>query len=600
MKRKRSGFMHRLNRKMLMIFTGLSFVLFSGEMARLHCETAGYPHPRDASHLPLIIEYQGSVAALERPPVAFDHDRHTTALKQSKMEDCAVCHVLKATDGRLVNLEVKVFKFPKVAYDESDKTAFMYAYHNECVSCHRKMAGEGKKTGPDVGLCGKCHVRKPEVKTVTWAWNPIFNYLRHYKHVQAAQMWVPADKINVADKMEMIGEATGNKCEVCHHTYDEAGKKLIYKKDTENSCTGCHKAKDDKNARSMRKVAHSACIGCHVKLAEKASKELVQQGRIELTDQDKMRFGPIECKGCHGEHKDLTPDEISKIPRLVRGQKDMMDLALQATPETSPKNTHPISLEDSPAVRMKAVPYNHKAHEPRVQFCNTCHHYSLEKCTNCHTPQGDPRKGGGVTYERAFHRVSAQQSCVGCHNSAKEDQKCAGCHQWIQSERSKSSCHVCHRGPSEGKVVEIPAIPLFEDKDKVPEKLQIKVLEREFKPSEMPHLKIVNKLVVISNESSLARWFHAAKDQSLCSGCHHRSELQQAAIRVPKCSTCHSKSFDPNTLGKLGILAAYHRQCMGCHDAMRQKPTALECVKCHAAKEGVQTVGLIPPVQESK
>ena len=65
-----------------------------------------------------------------------------------------------------------------------------------------------------------------------------------------------------------------------------------------------------------------------MKLAEKVRKELLQQGRTELTEQDKKRFGPVECKGCHGEHKDLTPDEIEKIPRLVRGQKDVMDLAL--------------------------------------------------------------------------------------------------------------------------------------------------------------------------------------------------------------------------------------------------------------------------------
>jgi hypothetical protein len=50
----------------------------------------------------------------------------------------------------------------------------------------------------------------------------------------------------------------------------------------------------------MKNVAHSACIGCHQKLSERVRKELVQQGRTELTEQDRQRFGPIECKGCHG------------------------------------------------------------------------------------------------------------------------------------------------------------------------------------------------------------------------------------------------------------------------------------------------------------
>jgi hypothetical protein len=587
--------MHRRNRKVLMILTGLSFVLFSGGMARLHCGTLGSSAGSDAARLPLIIGHQGSATSLERPPVAFDHDRHTAALKQGKEEDCAVCHVLKDTDPLLANPAVKAFKFPKGALDDTDKTAIMYAYHNECVSCHRKMAAEDKKTGPDIGLCGKCHVRKPEAKAVAWAWSPLFNYLRHSKHAQAAKTWAPVDKLYVADKMEVIGEVSGNKCEACHHTYDAVQKKLIYKKDSENSCRACHKAKDEKNARSMRKVAHSACIGCHAKLSEKVRKELIQQGRTELTKQDRNRYGPIECKGCHGEHKGLTPDEIVKVPRLVRGQKDVIDLALKAATEIPAQETQPVSLKDASPARMKLVPFNHKAHEPRGQFCNTCHHHSLEKCSSCHTPEGDLKKGGGVTFERAFHKAAAQQACVGCHDVAKQDTKCQGCHKGTQTDTPKSSCHVCHQGPSEGKPIDAAPASLVFDKDKVPEKLSIKALEKEFKPADFPHQKIVARLTKISNESSLARVFHTRLgDQTLCSGCHHKTDSAAAqAKKVPTCSACHSRPFNPKELGKPGILGAYHQQCLGCHESMKQKPAALECAKCHPQKEAVKTAGAL-------
>jgi len=399
--------------------------------------------------------------------------------------------------------------------------------------------------------------------------------------------------MNVAGNVEVLGELTNNRCETCHHTYDETAKKLVYKKDTENSCRACHKAKEEKNARSMKHVSHAACIGCHVNLSEKVKKDLAQQGRTELTEQDRKRFGPIECKGCHGERKQLTPDELVKIPRLVRGQKDVMDLSLVAEERTAIQEAPEGSSDPALLVRMKVVPFSHKSHEQRAQFCNTCHHYSLEKCVNYHTVQGDAKKGGGVTYERAFHQVRAEQSCAGCHNTAKEDKNCAGCHQWMQNAAPKSSCSVCHRGSSGGKIVEIPQTPLFQDKEKVPEKLQIKVLEKEFKPAEMPHMKIVNKLVTLSNASSLARTFHAVKDQALCSGCHHRSDMQQAAVKAPMCSTCHGRPFDPNAPGKPGILAAYHLQCIGCHEAMHQKPLALECLKCHPAKDGVQPKDLL-------
>ncbi len=586
--------MHRIIHSALLVSAGLMMLTALGKM-----EVA---HPRDVESiihsgtapLPIVLEHKGQSPDLERPAVAFDHDKHTAALKNGKTDDCTVCHVLKEKDSRLIDPEVRVFKFPRASFDSADKTATMYAYHNECVSCHRKMAAEGKKTGPDIGFCGKCHVKRPAVKKVSWAWSPIFDYARHSKHVEAAGKFDSADKLGVAEKVEVVGETTRKGCEACHHLYDREQKKLIYKKDTENSCGACHKAKDEQNTRSMEKVAHSACVGCHMKLTEKVGKELLQQGRSELTEQDKKRFGPVECKGCHGEHKDLTPDQIEKIPRLVRGQKDVMDLVLA---EPAVGNPSPV-----PTGRMKTVGYNHKAHESRTQFCNTCHHHSLEKCSNCHTLQGDAKNGGGVTYERAFHKAEAKQACVGCHQSAKEDSRCAGCHHRRLTEAPKSSCPVCHRGPSEGKPVDAPGIPLVFDKERVPEKLAIKLLEKEFNPAEFPHRKIVSKLTTISNQSSLARVFHAAGGQeALCAGCHHKTDYAAAQTnKTPQCGSCHSRPFDPKDLGKPGILGAYHRQCIGCHQTMKQKPVALECVKCHPAKEGPQTAALIQPVMETK
>lgn len=590
--------MRKINRKLFIILAGFGALCLLGGTTLIHSQTQESPPAAPEVRVPIVMAYLGSSPALERPAVLFDHELHTKALKQTKSEDCGVCHVLKRTDTSLVNPDVKVFLFPKGEVDRTNKTAIMYAYHDACVSCHRKTTAEGRKSGPDIGLCGKCHERRPMIQQTSWGWEPIFNYARHAKHVEAIRQLGPPEDLNVAKKVHVIGEFTdANKtCQICHHVYREKEKQLIYEKDTENSCKACHKAKDEKNARSMKSVSHSACIGCHMKLSEQVRAEMLQQGRSELTEQDKKRFGPVECRGCHGERKELTPEEVAKIPRLVRGQKDVVDLSLTATGETRVASVQETPAAGAPRARMKVVPFNHKAHEPRAQFCNTCHHHSLEKCINCHTPAGDPKKGGGVSYERAFHKTEAKQACTGCHAEAKETKKCAGCHQWMPNGMPTSSCAVCHRGPSQGKAIEVAATPPFQDKEKVPEKLQIKILEKEFKPAEFPHLKIVNKLLSIANESSLARFFHGTKEQALCAGCHHRTELQQAAEKAPTCSTCHSRPFDPNSLGRPGLLGAYHRQCVGCHEAMDQKPTALECVKCHPAKEGVRTADLIPPV----
>lgn len=593
--------MYGINRVTAMIIIFLSIVLGIGGMAWLHAGMLGNSRPSKDEGLPLILAHRGPGAKLDRPAVAFDHDRHTRALNATNSQECAVCHVLKETDSGLTNPEVKVFAFPKASFDPTDKKSVMYAFHQACVSCHRNKARQGKKTGPDIGLCGKCHVKGIDTRQIEWAWSPIFTYVTHAGHVRAAANWSPSDNLNIATGVKVIGELSGKKCEVCHHTVDPGTKKLVYKRDSENSCQACHKTTDEKNVRSMRHVAHAACIGCHTTLEEKVRKAARDRGQTTLTAEEKKQFGPIECAGCHGEQKQPTIEEIRKAPRLVRGQKDVMDLSLKYVPDIAVPGAQTASLANMTSVRMKVVPFNHKAHEPRAQFCNTCHHHSLEKCSNCHTAAGPAPKGGNVSYKQAFHRPNAQQSCVGCHNRAKQDKQCAGCHQWQPADmQPTSSCAICHVGPSGGKVQDTPPMPLFTDKNKVPDVLLIKGLEKQFKPAELPHMKIVNKMVTISNSSSLARRFHATRDQALCSGCHHRSDLQQAAVQAPKCSSCHGPSFDVNALGKPGILAAYHRQCMGCHQAMNQKPAPLDCAKCHPPKKGLQTVNVIPPISANR
>ncbi len=541
--------MQRLNRKKFMIFAGLSLVLLWGEAGMIRGETGGPDTLITVKAKPITVEMPVVGAGMQRPPVIFDHDQHSKSLNQVKKQDCGTCHILDAIDPRLSNPKVAVFKFPKTTFDVTDKNAAMKAYHGECASCHQKLSNEGRKSGPKIGMCGKCHVKKPMVKQTAWAWDPIFNYARHAAHVKAAE----------------------NKCETCHHTYDKEQKKLIYTKNTENTCRACHKATDEENRRSFKKVAHAACIDCHMKLA-----------------QEKKKSGPSECKGCHVQPKDLNPEEIGKLPRLVREQKDMMDLTFGKTPETPAKLPITEVTQGPSLARMKAVPFNHKSHEPRTQFCSSCHHYSLEKCANCHSSEAKAKKGIKTTYERIFHDPSSKRACVGCHNTAKENQNCAGCHKMMKPGMPESSCPVCHRGPSKGQSVEIPSIPLVWDKEKVPEKLQLDVISKEYKPAELPHQKIIGKLTTISNNSSLARWFHSARDQALCTGCHHKNDFQ-AIDKAPKCIACHNRPFDPNNLGKPGIMGAYHQQCIGCHQAMGQKPTALECVKCHQEKDPLKT-----------
>jgi hypothetical protein len=131
---------------------------------------------------------------------------------------------------------------------------------------------------------------------------------------------------------------------------------------------------------------------------------------------------------------------------------------------------------------------------------------------------------------------------------------------------------------------ETPSIRITGDKDELPKDVEIKVIANEFKPSKFPHKKIVLKLAKISNENTLASAFHARMgQQAVCSGCHHMTDPQASQKKkVPRCITCHKeRTGNTKDLGRPGILGAYHQQCVGCHQAMKQKPLSSECEKCH-------------------
>lgn len=578
--------MLQINRKLNFFALGLSCVLVLVSLGLVHSDALDTSQSVGDVGPVLMIDHLGSAKALERPPVAFNHDQHTKALNSKTAQDCGACHLLKKPDPQGPDKKIDTYLFPKDNFDRTNLTETMVAYHNACASCHKTMSKEGKKTGPKIGLCGKCHVRIGKKEPAKWSKSPIFNYVQHSKHLQTIGKNQKVKNYNIAGQVELVGELRepNSNCYLCHHEYDNKTKKLYYSKDKENSCGACHKAKDEKNVRSLRNVVHAACIGCHTKANDEIKEENTLISGIP-SNKAKKKLAPTRCQGCHKEEMAPTATELAQTPRLMRGQKDFMELSYtEQGPESNVATTRS---------RMKSVYFNHKSHEPRAQFCNSCHHHSLESCKNCHTLTGNSGKGGGISYERAFHLATSKTACIGCHKGAKSTSSCAGCHQSMPDKSlSESTCSVCHAGPKDGKPIEQPDLPTTFDKERVPDKILVKTIEKEFKPADFPHAKIVAKLSKISNESPLAKAFHAQKgENSICAGCHHRTEQSAAQTKkVPACISCHTKSFEPSNLGKPGILAAYHRQCMGCHESMNQKPLSLDCAKCHQPKDNAQQI----------
>ncbi|MEW6066795.1 MAG: sulfate respiration complex hexadecaheme cytochrome HmcA [Nitrospirota bacterium] len=485
---------------------------------------------------------------LERPQVIFEHQKHVDALKEEK-EGCEKCHP-QDVENKLI------FDFPKKA-DKKDEKSIMNAYHDECIGCHKDRYKETKKTGPVT--CAECH--KKEFTTIKVKY-PVFefDFAYHDNHVKKLK--------------EKLGK---DDCSLCHHTYDieeeDEALALVYEEGTEESCYYCHDLEAKRGPKltavtnvaakkglSLRKASHNRCVNCHLENEKELAKKKVRK-KDEKT-------GHTECSKCHnGEYKTIA--ELQKIPRPDRDQPEKPF----------------INIKDA---KMKGVLFDHKLHEKNQKTCRGCHHETLNTCKECHTLTGNP-DGKWVNIANAYHDVFSGKSCAGCHGLKKAEKDCAGCHGFLKvmdietKGPKKETCAVCHTGEKQRpdpKPISVASI----DPDKVKKEVEVKILEKEYKPAKFPHLEIVKKLVKISNDSKMATYFHG-KLQTICEGCHHqsRAEAEVKKDTPPYCRNCHSISFDIRNINRPRLVAAYHGQCAGCHEYMKLEK-GRKCKECHEEK----------------
>jgi len=466
----------------------------------------------------IVVRLPEAHGALQRPPVEFNHAEHA---KEMQKDGCTVCH----PEGGPGRLSLKLGRTD----DSGGRDALIETYHGRCIGCHERRTTKNRKAGPPARsgprTCGGCHVQRP---TPTSARGRVaFTYALHDAHVKVAE----------------------EKCETCHAFYDKAQKRFVYREGVDGGCGDFHSSRDPKR---LRELAHSTCVSCH--------RQRTAPGQ---------KTGPTDCRGCHEAR--AAGKRPEKTPRLVANQPER-------------------SWIKAAGAKSRLVGFDHRGHEVQAPFCSTCHHKTLKACKDCHTLVGSV-EGQGVTMASAYHLPSSAHSCVGCHQRQLAAADCAGCHERRAALPGRDSCVVCHRGPQPDKDVAAPAtMPAAEGEVKLaelppssadfPDKVEIKLLASSFKPSTMPHRKIVARLDAAIRGNKLASTFHG-KVETLCSGCHHRSP---AGARPPPCEACHGKVDHP-TKDQPALMAAFHRQCIGCHQRMGLKQG---CTDCHtrAAKEG--------------
>ena len=493
--------------------------------------------PQSANAATIVLAAPDSLGAPERPSVGFPHDLHAaamdTAVLYNTVPDTVGCEVCHDRDDKR-----RILPRFKLAGAISNLKELGEQYHAGCMECHEERLAAGQESGP-IG-CGECHTRAP----ITPQWATIgLDYSLHARHVTALQ----------------------DRCETCHHIYNEATGKLEPGKGKESSCRDCHGAEDVGKTLSLRNSVHIDCVSCHLERVEK-----------------EQTAGPIDCMGCHDEQRQLVIVELDTIPRRQRGQPDQLWLW-------------------SSGATANLVPFDHQKHEEQGRSCATCHHQTMRACSDCHALAG-AADGGGVTLVQAFHDPDATASCVGCHQQqVMANPKCGGCHGLLSGTPGTATCKICHRGPRLPRNAQIPvqdtlAAPAYltvaagvpvqallqpapaptvpDTSEAFPDSLGIEVLAKQYQAAPLPHRKIVAALAAATGESVLAQRFHDPADREICSGCHHRSPVGE---RPPPCISCHGETAHPTT-DQPHLLAAYHRQCISCHQVMG---LVTECAKCH-------------------
>lgn len=407
--------------------------------------------------------------------------------------------------------------------DVSDRDALIDAYHGACMGCHESRAKRDLKAGPVT--CGECHDRRHQMAPERAELR--FDYSLHGRHALAYP----------------------DKCDPCHHVLDEVTKKLVYVKGKEEACDACHGARDEDAKLSLQNASHVSCVGCHL-----------ERRRTSL------EAGPVLCVGCHDPDKIRSIKRIDPVPRLVRGQPDTLWVHTEG-------------------VNSYLVPFDHLSHENHTSSCSECHHDGLQPCGECHTPTGS--SGGGVTLQTSQHTAGSSYGCVGCHRRTARANDCVGCHEALPRPPGEASCRRCHAGPlppSDGDepprpVIAVPELaPLPPSSDDFPENVEIALLVNRYQPAKLPHRKIVERLDAAVRKGSLARSLHGATE-TLCAGCHHHMPV---GVRPAECRSCHGDAALAG-VDRPGLEAAYHRQCLGCHQ--RMGVDKLGCTDCHRERE---------------
>jgi hypothetical protein len=214
---------------------------------------------------------------------------------------------------------------------------------------------------------------------------------------------------------------------------------------------------------------------------------------------------------------------------------------------------------DAPPVRVLLdnkggkIIFTHKVHADMAgRACADCHHTSGESsmppaCSKCHVKKFDE------TFAAAHQSSFADDQCASCHHPAAVMDKFS--HDAHANDYAAGDCQSCHHDTS------IEAKPQA-------------CANCHDKRDGIPSLKEANHTRCASCHEDL--YAEGAKG---CRSCHTRKPVADTPTDTRSCSDCHQEPTDqliPTTM------AAFHTQCMGCHEKSGSGPYGDDaCYQCH-------------------
>jgi hypothetical protein len=185
------------------------------------------------------------------------------------------------------------------------------------------------------------------------------------------------------------------------------------------------------------------------------------------------------------------------------------------------------------------VKFSHKAHVSYAESCDVCHHHHSEvertpPCRECH---GQPFK----TLSKPGLKGAYHRQCMNCHRESGSGP--LGCEE----------CHEKRKGAPAAKEAQPIGIGT---------KISLGHIAKEHGPVAFDH-----KLHLDMADA--------------CSECHHH---QGEVEKTPPCRECHNTRATVKGEKKLGLMDAYHKQCLGCHKGKGGGPQG--CDGCHPKANG--------------